>query len=79
MKRSELRLIEASPYARLARLTPEILDEVSQLAVGWLNPGQPFGIVERGADISGSTIECDERQQGVAIGGMPRQAILSDK
>jgi len=71
--------IGGSFYLRLVDLVPEVLDEVSQVPVGWFNPGQSLGIVERGANIPGVAIERDERHQGIMIRWVPRQALLENR
>jgi hypothetical protein len=66
------------PVIKLARLMPKFFEEVIQISVGWLNPGQLLGEVEGGPEISGLAIECDQSHQRVPIGWMPRQALLEN-
>src|SRR5438309_667978 len=44
-------------------LMPKLLDKVGSIPVAWLSSRQSLGIVERGADVSGLSVEADERRE----------------
>ena len=60
-------------------LTPEIVDERCETGVIRCNACQLLRVMQCGGEISGIAAEADERQQRVAVAGMPGQALLENR
>jgi Resolvase, N terminal domain len=60
----------------LLHAAPKILDQASQLAVVWCRAKELLTVFESSADITGITIESQQREQRISIVRVPDQVLL---
>jgi hypothetical protein len=68
-----------SSCTQLFGLTPKGLHQRGEAAIVWRRAGESLGVFECGPEIPSIAAEADERQQRVAIAGMPGQALLENR